>query len=276
MSDKMQAERQANNNSIQSKGGNGGERTHSPFSPTQHSHMDKLLNTKGPIKATTQMVDHQGAIQSMYNQQNHMYNQQRVMANQRSNNHPYEYYDVEDDEQEAGQNSDVNMAQLDELSEASQQRTTNNRQLSAEEEYMILQELYDSAQENREFKKVLHILQNDGELRPLIFEHEALLRTLKDMHELKAEQMLSILTAAETEMYESSKKNEELIQQQRQSRSNVPTEDKAVLANLGGDTSDQSDKVRALKEKMQKLQREFDQLKQQNTQLKTDNESIIS
>ena len=47
------------------------------------------------------------------------------------------------------------------------------------------------------------------ELRPLIFEHEALLRALKDMGELKAEQMLSILTAAETEMYESSKKHEE-------------------------------------------------------------------
>ena len=31
----------------------------------------------------------------------------------------------------------------------------------------------------------------------------------KDMKELKAEQMLSILTAAETEMYESSKKHEE-------------------------------------------------------------------
>ena len=53
--------------------------------------------------------------------------------------------------------------------------------------------------------KVLNILQNDPELRPLIFEHEALLRALKDMAELKAEQMLSILTAAETEMYESSK-----------------------------------------------------------------------
>ena len=66
--------------------------------------------------------------------------------------------------------------------------------------------------------KVLHILQNDGELRPLIFEHEALLRTLKDMKELKAEQMLSILTAAETEMYESSKKNEELIQAQKEMR----------------------------------------------------------
>jgi hypothetical protein len=46
-------------------------------------------------------------------------------------------------------------------------------------------------------------------LRPLIFEHEALLNTLKDMMELKAEQMLSILTAAETEMYESTRLNSE-------------------------------------------------------------------
>ncbi len=40
------------------------------------------------------------------------------------------------------------------------------------------------------------------ELRPLIFEHEILLRALTGMTELKAEYMLSILTAAETEMYE--------------------------------------------------------------------------
>lgn len=53
-------------------------------------------------------------------------------------------------------------------------------------------------------------------MRPLIFEHESLLRALKDMRELKAEQMLTILTAAETEMYESSKKQEE--QQALQSR----------------------------------------------------------
>lgn len=72
-----------------------------------------------------------------------------------------------------------------------------------------------SARNNREFLKVLNILQNDPELRPLIFEHEALLKALKDMGELKAEQMLSILTAAETEMYESSKKNEETQQLQR-------------------------------------------------------------
>ena len=75
---------------------------------------------------------------------------------------------------------------------------------------MILQDLISQNLENREFQKVLHILKNDGELRPLIFEHEALLRTLREMKELKAEQMLSILTAAETEMYESSKKNDEL------------------------------------------------------------------
>ena len=59
------------------------------------------------------------------------------------------------------------------------------------------------------FIKVLQILQQDPELRPLIFEHEALLKTLKEVNELKAEQMLGILTAAETEMYENSKKNEE-------------------------------------------------------------------
>lgn len=94
--------------------------------------------------------------------------------------------------------------------DGSNQKDGNNRQLSQEEQEMILRELVYSAQDNREFMKVLHILQNDSELRPLIFEHEALLRTLKEMNELKAEQMLSILTAAETEMYESSKKNEEL------------------------------------------------------------------
>ena len=82
--------------------------------------------------------------------------------------------------------------------------------------------------------KVLHILQNDGELRPLIFEHEALLRTLKDMLELKAEQMLSILTAAETEMYESSKKNEELNQQNKMilAKQKTPTENKSVSVDI--------------------------------------------
>lgn len=89
------------------------------------------------------------------------------------------------------------------------------RVLSPEEEEQILHVLAMSARNNREFLKVLNILQNDPELRPLIFEHEALLKALKDMSELKAEQMLSILTAAETEMYESSKKNEETQQLQR-------------------------------------------------------------
>lgn len=100
---------------------------------------------------------------------------------------------------------------------------------------MILGELLYSAQDNREFMKVLHILQNDGELRPLIFEHEALLRTLKEMRELKAEQMLSILTAAETEMYESSKKNEELVRQQQLisgAANNVPKENRGVTADI--------------------------------------------
>ena len=51
----------------------------------------------------------------------------------------------------------------------------------------ILHYLAMSARNNREFLKVLNILQNDPELRPLIFEHEALLKALKDMGELKAE-----------------------------------------------------------------------------------------
>lgn len=56
---------------------------------------------------------------------------------------------------------------------------------------------------------MLNILDNDDELRPLIFEHESLLKALKDMTELKAEQMLSILTAAETEMFETSQKQDQ-------------------------------------------------------------------
>jgi hypothetical protein len=53
------------------------------------------------------------------------------------------------------------------------------------------------------------ILQQDPELRPLIFEHEILLRCLTGMQELRAENMLSILTAAETEMYENTHQREE-------------------------------------------------------------------
>jgi hypothetical protein len=59
--------------------------------------------------------------------------------------------------------------------------------LSPEQEQSILKDLLRSAQSNKEFLKVLNILQSDPELRPLIFEHEALLRALKDMKELKAE-----------------------------------------------------------------------------------------
>lgn len=51
----------------------------------------------------------------------------------------------------------------------------------------------------------MNILQVDSELRPLIFEHETLLKVLSQMMDLKAESMLSILTAAETEMYENSR-----------------------------------------------------------------------
>ena len=64
---------------------------------------------------------------------------------------------------------------------------SGGRVLSPEEEKEILYYLTGSARNNREFLKVLNILQHDPELRPLIFEHEALLKALKDMGELKAE-----------------------------------------------------------------------------------------
>lgn len=76
------------------------------------------------------------------------------------------------------------------------------RQFSPEQEREILESLLEAGSQNREFAKVMNILQQDIELRPLIFEHEILLRCLATIHELKAEFMLSILTAAETEMYE--------------------------------------------------------------------------
>lgn len=158
--------------------------------------------------------------------------QQRMARGQMYDNE--DYYD-EEEENGTVKAGEHNLGVMegtdeDESGEGSPQRMNNNRQLSREEEEMILGELVYSAQDNREFMKVLHILQNDGELRPLIFEHEALLRTLKDMRELKAEQMLSILTAAETEMYESSKKNEELIQAQKE----MKKDEKKVLTNSKG------------------------------------------
>ena len=79
------------------------------------------------------------------------------------------------------------------------------RQFTNDEENQILSGLVEEAQSNREFAKVMNILQVDSELRPLIFEHETLLKVLSQMMDLKAESMLSILTAAETEMYENSR-----------------------------------------------------------------------
>ena len=83
------------------------------------------------------------------------------------------------------------------------------RQLTPDQERNVLSSLVTAGQANREFAKVMAILQDDSELRPLIFEHEILLRALTSMPDLKAEFMLSILTAAETEMYESSKSKED-------------------------------------------------------------------
>ena len=75
-----------------------------------------------------------------------------------------------------------------------------------EEKYnQLFADLKSEGHGNREFIKVLEILDRDQELRPLMIEHENLLMCLKDVPNIKAENMLSILTAAETEMYESSR-----------------------------------------------------------------------
>lgn len=91
-----------------------------------------------------------------------------------------DYYDEEED---YGDEADYGA----ETEGTGQQRVSGGRVLTLEQEQEILHFLAMSARNNREFLKVLNILQNDPELRPLIFEHEALLKALKDMGELKAE-----------------------------------------------------------------------------------------
>ena len=218
--------------------------------------MNNYFNKKGPIKPPTQSSDQPTAI-AIQNMIHQTALQQQIAAHGRYGDE--DYYDEEGDDQRdyMGQEEDTS-------GRGSPQRMGGGKQLSREEEEMILEELMHSAQDNREFFKVLHILQNDEELRPLIFEHDSLLKTLKDMRELKAEQMLSILTAAETEMYESSKKNEELIQQQRliNSKANVPTETKSVMVDIlsDKDSSGMKKENADLKKKVQQLQQENEKI----------------
>ena len=54
---------------------------------------------------------------------------------------------------------------------------------------------------------MLETLQSDQKLKSIIVNHEALLQTLRDNIDLKAEQMLMILTVAETEAQARSKKS---------------------------------------------------------------------
>jgi|LauGreDrversion4_2_1035121.scaffolds.fasta_scaffold849113_1 hypothetical protein len=89
-------------------------------------------------------------------------------------------------------------------------QSARTKHFTPEQEQEILHNLAQAGGTNREFVKVMAILQQDSELRPLIFEHEILLRCLTGMHELRAENMLSILTAAETEMYENTHQREEM------------------------------------------------------------------
>ena len=97
----------------------------------------------------------------------------------------------------------------DEYGEEEKMQSARTKHFTPEQEQEILHNLAHAGGTNREFVKVMAILQQDPELRPLIFEHEILLRCLTGMQELRAENMLSILTAAETEMYENTHQREE-------------------------------------------------------------------
>ena len=69
------------------------------------------------------------------------------------------------------------------------------------DDYSVLEKFLGS--ENKEFVKMIKILEDDPEIRPLIFEHDHMLETLQNISELKAEQMLQILTAAESQVQKS-------------------------------------------------------------------------
>jgi len=69
------------------------------------------------------------------------------------------------------------------------------------DDYRVLEKFLGS--ENKEFVKMIKILEDDPEIRPLIFEHDHMLETLQNISELKAEQMLQILTAAESQVQKS-------------------------------------------------------------------------
>jgi hypothetical protein len=150
------------------------------FSPNGQSALNNYFPAKGPIKPAsmlpTQAMINPGVMMmqnskgfAMHSRPSDGYRQQAM-----------EYYDEED----YGMEDDYDME--DEGLDASNQRL-GGRELSPEEETHILQSLMNAANKNVEFIKVLQILQQDPELRPLIFEHEALLKTLKDVTELKAE-----------------------------------------------------------------------------------------
>lgn len=86
-----------------------------------------------------------------------------------------------------------------------------------EEDFLLELEEGCSAQ----FRNVLTILRTDAELQPLILDHRKLLYALRPT-DIKPEQMLAIISAAESEMYESSKELEEkqaLITQLQHERS---------------------------------------------------------
>ena len=224
------------------------------FSPQSQSKMSNFFNTKGPIKPanmlpTQAMVN--GPIIPVGHGNFQLHQRPQGLSQQQ-----------EEDYSEEGDYDDELDYGLEE-SGGDPGKKAGGRVLSPEEEERILHYLAQSAKHNREFLKVLNILQNDPELRPLIFEHEALLKALKDMGELKAEQMLSILTAAETEMYETSKKNEETQQLQRSQNLAVSAE-KKDMRNSEVQTINTEDRD---SEKLEKFKRQNEKLVQEKADL---------
>ena len=86
--------------------------------------------------------------------------------------------------------------------------------------------------DNQSFKNVMNIMSNADELRPLIFEHQGLLKTLRDMKTLSDSQILAIVNAVEDELMEekddSVDENDELEEYLRKSGLEKKTSEELV------------------------------------------------
>ncbi|CDW79560.1 UNKNOWN [Stylonychia lemnae] len=206
--------------------------------------------------------------QAQLNQQQLNPNQQQMLIEMLRNSGELQRdqdfeYGIEEDDQSYG-------------GEDEEQDGGHRIQYTYQEQMQILVELQKEGQRNPEFLKVLDILQKDDELRPLIFEHDILLRALRDMDNIKAEIMLSILTAAETEMYENSRQRDELQATNTQYRNHKPETKEVAIAPIQSlaitqdnsqAISDMMEQSQKAKDEIQKLRHELAQLEHQNMDL---------